>query len=145
MTTTALFRDIVKAFALGDTEQARRLDAQLTAEDRDAFNIFVTAMFFGAVGHRFENDDSREAIKAFVDEMRSEYADAQPPLKPLVIEGLIRAAFGEEYFLDEISPDEQLMFQFPIIHKIVTQSPHMQERLDDYLTDAGRLAAEWSQ
>lgn len=144
MTDTALFRATVKALANGDAAEAKRLDAEIEHSDREAYNIYLAAVFFGAVGHRFQHDHSQEAIRHFVNEMAHEYRNATPALKPLTVEGLIRAAFGEDHFLDEISPDDQLMYQIPIIHKIVAQSEHMQQRLDDYLTDAETLASQWT-
>lgn len=143
MSNFALFRKVVKAVTQGDAQEAKQLDAEIADDERATFNIYVTAVFFGAVGHRFEEDHSQAAIQQFANEMREEYRNAPAPMKPLVVEGLIRAAFGEEYFLDEISADDQLTFQFPIIRKIVAQSEHMQARIDDYLADAQTLANEW--
>jgi hypothetical protein len=141
---TALFRRLAKAFALGDTEQAKRLDAEIPDGEREAYNVYVTAFLFGAVGHRFEDDHSLDAIKKFAAEMSDEYRNAPVPVRVLAVEGLIRAVFGEDNLLDEISPEDQLRLPIPIIRKIVAQSPHMRERLDDYLTDAATLATQWT-
>lgn len=140
MSDTKLFRHVVKAFALGDASEAKRLDAQIIDADREAYNLYVMAVFFGAVGHRFGDDNSPEAVRIFASELRQEYPNPPEPIKLMVVEGLIRAVFGEDHLLDEISPHDQLLYQFPIIRKIVGQSPEMRERIEDYLTDAETLA-----
>lgn len=143
MADFALFRDVMRAAALGDAERANQLDNRIEDADRSSYDIFVTAMFCGAVAHRFENDQSREAISRFVDEMRYDYRNAQPPVKPMAMEGTIRAVFGEEHLLDEIDGAEQLRHQFLAIRKIVHQSESMKSNLDGYLSDAEKLAREW--
>lgn len=137
-----LFRRVAKAFALGDADEAKRLDSQIVDADRGAYNIYVMAVFFGAVGHRFSEDKSPEAMRTFASELRQEYPNSPEPVKLLVVEALIRAVFGEDHLLDEISPHDQLMYQFPIIRKIVGQSEDMRSHLDDYLSDAETLAAQ---
>ncbi|HEU5128814.1 MAG TPA: hypothetical protein VFU12_12570 [Glycomyces sp.] len=103
----------------------------------------MTAMFCGAIEHRFTADQSHAAIKRFVDEMRYDYRNVQPPVQALVAEGLIRAVFGEDHLLDEISGQDQLRYQLLALRKIVDQSAEMRDRLEDYLTDAETLAAQW--
>lgn len=144
MENRALFRDIVKAAALGDLEKAERLDDEIPDVQREQFTTYLTAMFCGAIEHRFKDDQSREAVVRFVEEMRYDYRDAEPAIRPFVIEGVIRGVLGEEHLLEEISPQDQLLYQIPVIRKIVAQSPQMQERIDEYLTDAETLAAEWA-
>jgi hypothetical protein len=143
MASKQLFRDTVKAMALGEGAKARELNEQIPEADGEAYAIFVAAMFAGAVGHRFADDQSQQAIKQFVDEMRHDYRHATPRFKPLVMEGVLRVLFGEEHLLDDISPEDQLRSQFMAIRKIVDQSEHMKQRLDEYLTDAEILAAHW--
>lgn len=115
----------------------------MSDKDMNGYNVFVTAMFCGAVEHRFEDDQSRDEISRFVEEMRYDYQNLTPALKPLTVEGLIRAVFGEEHLLDEIDPLEQFRHQLLATRKIVDQSDHMQQRIDDYLTDAETLTNEW--
>lgn len=138
-----LYRKTLKAAALGHAETANKLNEQMSDKDMNEYNVFVTAMFCGAVEHRFEDDQSRDAISRFVEEMRYDYRNLAPALKPLTVEGLIRAVFGEEHLLDEIDPLEQFRHQLLAIRKIVDQSDHMQQRIDDYLTDAETLTNEW--
>lgn len=144
MASYPLFRQIAKAMALGDGDRAADLIDSVPDNEIDVYQTYITAVFAGAAGHRFDEDHSHEAIRQFVSEARLNFQSAQPPLKALVMEGLFRVLFGEEHLLDEITPDDQLRHQFLAIRKIVGQSDHMQEHLDEYLADAETLAKEWT-
>lgn len=143
MTNYAASREILKAAALGDSERANQLYDQLDAGGREAYNVFVVAMFAGAMSVRFKDDQGPEAIQRFAAEMRYDYRDVQPPISALTVEGVIRGMMGEEHLFDEISGEEQLRVQLFAIRKVVDQSDHMKERLEDYLADAETLATEW--
>ncbi|MGH8792944.1 MAG: hypothetical protein ACRDXX_09890 [Stackebrandtia sp.] len=144
MTNNELFRQVVKAMATGDRDRAIDLNKQVLDSDRRAYFIFVSAVFAGAVEHRFKDDRSHEAVVRFVNEMRHDFRNAEPPIKPLAVEGLIRALFGEDHFLDDIDSEDQFLSQYAVIRKIVDQSDHMKERFDDYLADAETLARQWA-
>jgi hypothetical protein len=143
MANYPLFKEAIRAAVAGNAERAAELDDQIPDAERNAYNIFITAMFCGAIEHRLGDDHSQAAIKRFVDEMRFDYRNLQPPMKPLVLEGLIRGLLGEDHFLDEIGPHDQLRLQLLSLRKIVNQSSEMQARLDDYLKDAEALAEHW--
>lgn len=143
MTNYELFREIVRAAALGKMEEAEALNERVSDAERASFSIFQTAAFSGVLEKRFATDSSREAVQRFVDEMRYDYRDAQPPIRPLVLEGVIRGILGEEHLLDEISIEDQLLYQIPTIRKIVDQSDELKSRLDDFLNDTEALAREW--
>lgn len=144
MAVNPLFRQIARAMALGDGDRAKGLIADIPDHEGHAYHTYMTAVFSCAVEHRFKDDNSQEAIRRFVEEMRHDYRTAEPPLKAFAMEGLLRAFFGEEHLMDEISADDQLRCELLAIRKIVHQSTHMKEHLDDYLTDAEGLAAEWT-
>ncbi|MCH7229651.1 hypothetical protein L0U85_02060 [Glycomyces sp. L485] len=143
MTGNPLFRETIRAASLGNADEASRLYDQIPKSDLNEYHMFVVAFFAAALGVRFQEDQSLSEIKRFADEMRYDYRDAQPPVKQLVVEGLIRGMLGEEQMFDEISPQEQYRTQLLAIRKIVGQSPEMQARMDDYLTDAETLATQW--
>ena len=143
MTGNSLFRETMRAASLGDSDEASRLYDQIPKAELDNYYMFVVAFFASALGVRFKDDQSLSAIKQFADEMRYDYREAQPPVKQLVVEGLIRGMLGEEQMFEEITPEEQYRTQLLAIRKIVGQSPEMQARIEDYLTDAETLASQW--
>ncbi|MGH8792946.1 MAG: hypothetical protein ACRDXX_09900 [Stackebrandtia sp.] len=144
MTVKTDHRELVKAIAVGNTEKANALNDRIPDDEREDFHTFVTAFFSLMLEQRFKDDSSREAILAFVDEMRYDYRNTEPPIKPLAVEGLIRASCGEEHFFDEISPTDTLRSEFLVIGKIAAQSPIVIPRIEDFLTDAETLAAQWA-
>lgn len=145
MTVPSAHRELVKAIAVGDTEKAQELNEVIPEAERDALHVFVTAFFSIMLEQRFSDDSSLEAISAFVNEMRYDYRNAEPPIKPLAIEGLIRASCGEEHLFDELSPAETLRAEFQVIGKVAAQSPNVIPRIDDFLADAENLTRQWSE
>jgi hypothetical protein len=143
MTLNPLFRQTLRAAALGNAEEANRLYDQISDADQEQYNIFIVAFFAVCLEVRFKEDQSLEAIRRFADEMQYDYRNAEPPVKQLVIEGLIRGMMGEEDVLAEISPADQYRVQLLAIRKIVGQSPEMQSDLSPFLTEAETLAAGW--
>jgi hypothetical protein len=143
MAGNPLFKQIVKALALGEGEQARELNRKLRDDESDDYSIYVSAVFACTLGEIFDEDQSQEAIRGFVGEMSHAYRNANTPFKPLAMEALIRVLFGEDHLLDEVSPEDQLRLQTMAIRMAVHKSPRIQERLDDYLADAETLAAQW--
>ncbi|MFD0556994.1 hypothetical protein FB566_2246 [Stackebrandtia endophytica] len=144
MTDYQLFRQIVGAMAVGEGSKASVLIDQIPDEQEPDFHTYVTAFFSTAVVQRFGESPGPDVLRTFVDEMRYDYRNAEPPLKPMSMEALLRAFYGEEHLLDEITPEEQLRCEFLAIRKIVHQSEEMRLRLDAYLADAETLAKEWA-
>lgn len=140
MTDYSLFRQTLRAAVLGDSKEANRLHDQIPRDDLNAYNVFIVAVFAGALEVRFKDDQSMDAIRRFADEMRYDYRNVEPPVQQLVVEGLIRGMLGEEHLFDGIAAEEQMRTQLMAIRKIVGQSPEMRERIDDYLADAETLA-----
>ncbi|HIW62149.1 MAG TPA: hypothetical protein H9881_06810 [Candidatus Stackebrandtia excrementipullorum] len=136
-------RELVKAIAIGDTDRAKELNESIPQQERADYHTFVTAFFSIMLELRFKEDSSREAIASFVDEMRYDYRKADPPIKPMVIEGVIRASCGEEHLLDDISGADTLAAEYQVIGKIAVQSPEVIQNPDHYLDEAEGLFAEW--
>ena len=139
----ALFQRTMRAASQGRSQEANKLIDQIPDSDMGMYTLYVLAMFITCVDVRFEQDSSPEAIRAFGDEMRYDYRNAEPPVKQHVVEGLIRGMAGEEHLIDEISPGDQYLTQLMAIRKIVGESPKMQENLGKYLAEAVELAREW--
>ncbi|CAM3275392.1 hypothetical protein [Stackebrandtia soli] len=138
------FRALLQAVVDDDRQTVVRLENEISEEDFLAYDTFVAAVFYGVVDQAFPENDL-EQIRDFVDELRSEVPSASGRFKPLIAEGLIRAAIGEEHLLDDIAPSDQIVLMFPIIRKIVVQSAEVRESLDDHFTDAEALAESWSE
>lgn len=136
-------RELVKALVAGDSARAAEHNDRIPDSERKSFHVFVSAFFSIMLEQQFKDDSSHEAIVAFVNEMRYDYRNAEPPIKPLLIEGLIRASCGEEHFFDEIAPEETYRAEMQVITKIAHQQPQVGERFDDFASDAELLAAQW--
>lgn len=144
MAVNPTHRELVKAIAVGDTNRAHGLNESIQNGDRDQYHLFVTAFFSIMLEHRFADDSSRDAIAKFVEEMRYDYRNADPAIKPWAIEGVIRASCGEEHLLDEISAEDTLSAEYQVIGKIAVQSPTVIPQIDGFLDEAEKLANEWA-
>ena len=143
MTDNQLFKGIVKAFALGDTETVDELNPKLRDDESEDYTIYVSAMFAGVLAEVLGEDPSPEVVRGFVSDMSHAYRNSPTPFKPLAMEALIRVLFGEEELLEEVDPQDQLRLQIMAIRMATHKSTKIQDRLDDYLSDAEILAAQW--
>lgn len=143
MADNQLFKEIVKAFATGHGDKASELTSKIRDEESENYSVYVSAAFACTIGEIFDEDHSIEALRGFVSEMSHAYRNANTPFKPLAMEALLRVLFGEEDLLNEVTPEDQLRLQIMAIRMAVHKSPKIQNQLDDYLTDAETLAAQW--
>lgn len=137
------FRDFYRAWLLRESN-ADDLQASMDKSEYRSSDEFISAVFCVAIEQRFKDDSSLTAIRSFMDEAKYNFEDADPPLKLLTAEVLIRAVFGEDKLLDELDADDFAAAQMPITLKIVTESPQLQTRIDDLLDDAEKIAAHWA-
>ncbi|MFD0560045.1 hypothetical protein FB566_4037 [Stackebrandtia endophytica] len=143
MTVQPNHRALLKAMALGDTRPAIELSETIPADEESSYHMLVTALFCVMLGHRFDDVPTRDAIVEFVNEMRFDYRDADPAIKPLAIEVTIRASLGEEDLLDEIAPADTLTAEYQVIRKIVLQSPEVTAEIDRFLDESEGIATQW--
>lgn len=144
MASEVEYKEVLRALLLGDNDRADQLKARMGDSQYEGASELISAAFCVAVEQRFKDDSSPEAVRVFMDEARQNFANASPPLKPLVAEALIRGVLGEEHLLDEVDPDDYVGTQMPIARKIIAESPILQTRIDDLLSDAEKIADHWS-
>lgn len=136
-------RNWVRAFVTRDFDRADAIIDGLTDDESEDFHTFVTAFFSLMLQVRFGENTSREAIHEFVEELRYDYRNAEPAIKPLMVEAVIRAACGEEHLFEEIPMDELAGAQFMVIGKVSRESAEVNANLDSYIARAERLADEY--
>ncbi|HIV58544.1 MAG TPA: hypothetical protein H9902_11390 [Candidatus Stackebrandtia faecavium] len=140
MNRNELFKQIITAFVSGHTDTAAELTRKIKDEDSQAYFGYVTTLFAAGVDHWFTGERDAAAARSFVNDMRQEFDEGV--VNFLVVEGLIRALFGEDELLDDISAQEQMDASLAVIRKIFDQSQEIRDRLDDYLSDAAVMADE---
>ncbi|MGH8793634.1 MAG: hypothetical protein ACRDXX_13455 [Stackebrandtia sp.] len=140
----AQYRRILESSLKGDFEEAERLNAEADDIPFSDSAVLVGAAFYLAVRKNFVSDASHDAVKAFVKEAAAEYADAQPQLRPLVIEGLVRAVLGEADLMQGIDAQEAVQTQMPLTYKIVADLRLSGDALSQLLDEAEELATEWA-
>lgn len=138
-----LFREHAKAMAAGQGARAKELQSQIEGDDYDAQFMFIGALFAGVTTRHFGETLDREELQGFVTGVLSDFRKAKPPLKALSVEGVIRGAYGEDRFFDEIPAKEQLVTMWAVIRKLVDQTPEIKGDFDAYLSDAEALGRSW--
>ncbi|MFC4335262.1 hypothetical protein [Salininema proteolyticum] len=132
------FKATMRAIALD--RPSDELVSQIPDDAQEDWATFVAAMFAAVIGQVFEHDQSHEAVKKFVSEMRYGYRELDTPISALALEGLLRGMLGEEHLLDEVTPEEQFRLQILSIRKVVNDVEQVNTNLEAYLADAVTLA-----
>lgn len=138
-----LFREHAKAMASGQGIKAKELQSQIASDEHEAHFMFIGALFAGVTTKHFGDDLDRADLQPFVAGVLSDFRKASPPLKALSVEGMIRGAYGEDRFFDEIPVKEQVLVMWAVIRKLVDQTPEIKDNLDSYLADAETLGRSW--
>lgn len=139
------YRELVRAHIRSDKETAAAMNDQIPPEERNDFHLFLGAVFAVMLQERLGERPGYDDIHGLVVEMEQDYRNAEPPIKPLLVEGTIRALYGEDHLLDDIPPGESIRAQFLVIGKIAVQSDAVMADLDKYLDAAEKLAAQWAE
>ncbi|GAA1672585.1 hypothetical protein GCM10009830_18460 [Glycomyces endophyticus] len=144
MNEPATFRAAVRAVAFGDGPTARRIHDELDEAAHERLFGFAIAVMSICIEHRFAGNADHDAFREFANEMREDFRDSDPPLKPLAVEVVLRGFAGEEHLLDEIPVMDQMNLRYPLIRKIVADSPALQAEFDDVLDQAERMLERWA-
>ncbi|MFC4337760.1 hypothetical protein [Salininema proteolyticum] len=136
------FKQAMKAMALGESNGPDLVTA-LPDGSEGPWGIYTAAMFAAILDRVFRDNASPEAVKRFTDGVRYAYRNSTPPVKTLVLEGLIRGMLGEDHLLDEISSEEQYEAELLAIRYVTGTDEHVSLHLENYLVDAETLADSW--
>lgn len=143
MQRNELFREHIKALAWGEGARSAELWQQIRSEDRTAHFAYTTAVFAGAVLQHFGETLGHEELQSFMNSIRHDFRKADPPLKFMNIEGAIRAIYGDDHFLDEMTAEEQMTAMTAVIRKIIDQTPLIKDNIEAFLDEADNLARQW--
>lgn len=137
-----IHRDLARALALGQGSDADRLNARMSTDDRRAEFVYVTALFMETVTRYFGEDLGAEDLQKFLAEMRHAYRKADPPLKFLQVEGVIRAMYSEESLLEEMSSEDQAIAMWAVM-RMIFHEERMAGELESLLLTAESTANQW--
>lgn len=142
MTDLNPYQTAVKALALGKPEGGE-LMRPLIKEDPSRFALYTTALFVGLVERRFQEDHSLDAIASFMKDMKFAFRNAEPPLKLLATEALIKAVWDEDQPIDEIGSKEQQLCELAVIRHVAHEDESARADLDNFLHDADLMVKAW--
>lgn len=143
MSTTAAHREQLKAFATGDIDRAQELNNSLSEQERKSYHQLLGALFAVLLDNHFQEDASPQAISEFVDKVRRDYEAANAPFNAWTVEGVLRAASGEEHLFEQFSSEDILTTQTIVVGRLAIYDPSVSGNIDAFLDDAEELLAEW--
>ncbi|GAB3993917.1 hypothetical protein GCM10029992_06840 [Glycomyces albus] len=137
-------RELVEAIASRDLTKARQLNEAMPVEDRPAYAQYLSAVFAILLEDFFGDNLSRDAISGFVKQLKDDFRNAEPPFRPLVVEGVIRASAGETDLYNDLESEDIVSTQVMIIGKLGIQGTSVRPDLENILNEAEQLVAEWA-
>lgn len=133
----------LRAYLAGDFEGHQRLFSQLDrAAISQGYSTLVSAAFCTAVGRRFAEDGSIAAVVNFVADVRARHLKDPDAIDPQVAERLIRAVYTDEEIAD-LPRDAKFQTQFILLYPLVTDEQYGEVVLDEFLSEARKLADDW--
>lgn len=104
--------------------------------------VLTSAAMTIALERKFASIPSREQISAYASELASGYAGTEPRVKPLVVEGIIRAQLGEVELYRDMSMDDIVPHQILVAYNIFSRLSLDEAGLNGILDESLALADE---
>jgi|GEM_PF-3416062 len=142
ISTLDIYKETLRAMLKGDTDRAAELGSSVSDASWSESGVLLTAVCAILAEDRFDADDSPAAIKTFVDEMMRNYANANPPLKPLMCEVVVRVSLGESEILKGVDINELSIHQMAFMNKVVQDAGLSAHQIDELLDDATAMVSE---
>lgn len=136
------YRVLLAAILTDDVEGAKRAGRRVGEVTWNDSGLLVAALFSLVIKGRFKSDSGADAVREFIAQALREFTVADIGINPLVVEGVVRAALGEEDLLDGIAPLEGMQAQIALMHKVLGDADISRDQLDALLDQAERLLDE---
>ena len=134
------YKEHLRAMFKGESERSRQILESMGDGPWPGTGRFNLAVFGLATEMRFEDDESHEAVLAFVARLMDSLQGQPGAPKPLQVELLIRAALGETELLDEV-PAETANTIMPLVAHVVVNDLELTGQAIDQLLDDAEEAA----
>ncbi|WP_435204785.1 hypothetical protein [Micromonospora sp. bgisy143] len=134
--------DLIRALARADWDTADALVGEIGRSGWVGGLQVIGAAFALAVHRRFEPEATPSEVAAWVAAARSQYQEGDT-LPALEMEGLIRAALGEEELVDNVPVETLIAAQVFILGQLLLEARLAPAELDGFVSEAEQLAAEY--
>ena len=134
--------NLIRALARADWDAADTLVGEIGGSGWVGGLQVIGAAFALAVHRRFEPDATPTEIAAWVSATRAQYEDGGT-LPALEMEGLIRAALGEEELADNIPAETIIAAEVFVLGQLLLEAKLSPAELDEFVDDAEQVAAEY--
>jgi hypothetical protein len=138
-------RRTLYALLSGDMAEFGLLSEQLEGATTTATNHLVGAVFYLAARRRWTPGEVSVGVAEFAVELRDELEIEPGQIDPASVEALVVAAVtGKTAGMARIAPDVLISLETLAAYKLVTEFRLGRDELDELLSEAERLAAEWA-
>jgi hypothetical protein len=134
--------DLIRALARADWDAADALVGEIGASGWVGGLQVVGAAFALAVHRRFAPDATPTEVAGWVAATRAQYEDGGT-LPALEMEGLIRAALGEEELADNIPAETMIAAEVFVLGQLLLEAKLSPSELDEFVNEAEEVAAEY--
>jgi hypothetical protein len=97
-----------------------------------------------AILRKYRTKPELRQVAEFIEILQSRFPDAAAYIKPIVIEALIRFAFGEENILDGIAADDLRIVLFMLPYAIISEENIHGEPLNEFVAEVLKAVDEES-
>ncbi|MGC4874822.1 hypothetical protein ACLQ26_00950 [Micromonospora sp. DT43] len=134
--------NLIRALARADWDTADALVGEIGGSGWVGGLQVIGAAFALAVHRRFDADATPTEVAAWVSATRAQYEEGDT-LPALEMEGLIRAALGEEELADNIPAETIIAAEVFVLGQLLLEAKMSPAELDDFVDDAEQVAAEY--
>ncbi|MFF0234322.1 hypothetical protein ACFYPH_09205 [Micromonospora sp. NPDC005252] len=134
--------NLIRALARADWDAADALVGEIGGSGWVGGLQVIGAAFALAVHRRFEPEATPSEVAAWVSATRAQYEEGDT-LPVLEMEGLIRAALGEEELADNIPADTMIAAEVFVLGQLLLEAKMSPSELDGFVNEAEQLAAEY--
>ncbi|MEU6036393.1 hypothetical protein ABZ801_13370 [Actinomadura sp. NPDC047616] len=133
----------LRALLSGNFEEYDRLSVQIEeVDDSRSYTALVAAAFFKAAYQRFVKAGSIDDVVEYVGDVRSRFAGVADQLDPRTAERVILATVADEN-IDDLDGRTIMATEFLLLAALVADRNFDEVELNDFLSEARKLADEW--
>lgn len=140
MSTVENLDSFIRAMARSDWEA---VDEQIKALENSGWeggSQYIGAAFAILVHRRFDSRLDYDRVAQFVREVQAGY-EGGARMPALEMEGMIRAALGENHLIDEMEPEKALSVQVMLLGALLRKADLDAEQLDAFMAEVKETAA----
>lgn len=130
----------IRAMAVGDWETVDEQIKRLENLGWEGGSQYIGAAFALLVHRRFDSRLDHARVAQFVRDTQANY-EGGARMPALEMEGMIRAALGEDHLIDDMEPEKALSVQVMLLGALLREADLDPAQLDAFMSEVSETAA----